>query len=383
MMDYYNLLLKKDDSIMLVKEDDKKIIQKLSKENPKKSLLYIDYAKVVTNIKRLRQKYPNLKLYYKTSSNSDELLLYLLSNMDVKFSCFNINDIAKVEKINVNAKILLSNPIITKNELEEIKNKNYFNSIEYIICDCKEQVELIKEAFTLFPKPKLILQYNSIKNDDNSRFGNTFQCLLEMIDIIQKENFSLGGMINTEASSETDFNLSNEVLNYIFTKKLHKKEVFSLFLTEHNYKFTHPSWLSVPPSLILSSSIAGNFIISMERIILKKSIEKDKSIHYHLEKGSIYDSSTYEDSPEYIPSEKFLNKTINKNERYKCDFFGPTCDSFNYIVKNHTYYSIPRFEHIIFENCGVNTISFGFHTFNGFDTSYVEKKFFNLNNLVQ
>ena len=76
-MDYYNLLLKKDDSIILVQEDDKEIIKKLSKENYKKSLLYFDYAKVVTNIKCLRQKFPNVTLYYKTSSNSDELLLYL------------------------------------------------------------------------------------------------------------------------------------------------------------------------------------------------------------------------------------------------------------------------------------------------------------------
>ena len=380
-MDYYNLLLKKDDSIILVQEDDKEIIKKLSKENYKKSLLYFDYAKVVTNIKCLRQKFPNVTLYYKTSSNSDELLLYLLSNMNVKFSCFNIHDITKVIKVNAEEKILLNNPIITKNELEDIKNKNYINNIEYIICDCKEQVELLKETFTLFPKPKLILQYNSVEKED-LKFGNTLTSLLEMIDIIQQEKFCLGGIINSESSSEKDFNLSNEILNYIISKKVHPSGGLTLLLTEHNYKFTHPALLSIPPSLILSSSIAGNFIISMERIILKKSIEKDKSIHYHLEKGSIYDSSTYEDSPEFLPSEKLINENINKNEKFKCDFFVLTCDSFNYIIKNHPYYSLPRIEHIIFENCGVDTISFGFHTFNGFDTSYVEKKYFNLNNLV-
>jgi ornithine decarboxylase len=128
----------------------------------------VDIGKVVKQVQKWNEFLPDVKPYYAVKCNPNELVLKVLSSLDVNFDCASKNEIASVMNITEDAsRIIFANPCKMSNQIKYARA----NDVDLMTFDSDHELYKIK---LYHPYSDLILRIKVDDSESVCQFGCKF-----------------------------------------------------------------------------------------------------------------------------------------------------------------------------------------------------------------
>lgn len=375
-------ILNKDDSLDIINY----FLERHQSDQP---FFIVNLAEVIKKINQWREKLPRVQAYYAIKCNPDDVIIKLMSSMEMCFDCASKNEISKVISAGVSPdKIIYANPC---KMVEQIKYARA-NDVDLMTFDSAHELYKIK---LYHPSAKLVIR---IQTDDsksrckfNCKFGVSLDQVDELLQIAKYMDLDIVGVSFHVGSGCEDENVFRTALNDC-------RKVYDM-AEEKGFKFE---------LVDIGGGFPGDSDEQFEKMshVLNSSIDeffKDKDIKFIAEPGRYFVTSAYtlitsvinkkvvknvDDNNSkhivYYLSESVygsFNNTVfdhaqlklmpfnERNEKqYDCTIYGPTCDSMDKIMINCKLPDLSIGEVIYVENMGAYTIAAS-SNFNGFPST--------------
>lgn len=159
----YNVRVYKKD------EDTFDIINSILEGNVSEEAFYIvDIGKVMKQVYKWNKLFPNIKPYYAVKCNPSEVILKVLSSLDVNFDCASKNEIAAIVNVTQDpSRIIFANPCKMSNQIKYARA----NDVDLMTFDSDHELYKIK---LYHPYSDLILRIRVDDSNSVCRFGCKF-----------------------------------------------------------------------------------------------------------------------------------------------------------------------------------------------------------------
>lgn len=368
-MDHSEISIDLSSQLILVEREEKK--KKYIKFNTKdiyeiisffistrtnnESFFIADLGEVVRKYDQWKKNLPNVEPFYAVKSNSDPMLIFVLSQLGVNFDVASKNEIAQALNYVSSKRIIYANPCKESSYIQYART----NDVDLMTFDSECELDKIK---LYHPEAKLIIR---IKVDDsgslcqfNSKFGCSFDEANYLLSYAKTSKLYVIGV---------SFHLGSNLKGKGYFEKALKmaKDVFDLAI-KYDYTFTildigggFPGESNASPSFEELAVEINNGIdiyfkdVSNLRIIaepgrffstspytfvfsiigMKKTIDNTNNEEYYLytvNNGiySCFNCIKYDyANPEILPYNERSEKT------FKSLLFGQTCDSLDVVSK--------------------------------------------------
>jgi ornithine decarboxylase len=358
----------------------------------------VDLNNVILQYNKWTTKLPNIKPYFAIKSNPDLKIIKLLYTLGCNFDCASKNEIATIFNIgNDSSKIIFANPCKIPSHIAFARD----NGVNLMTFDCVEELYKINK---INPRAELILRLCVDDSDSICKFNSKFGCKLENIDLIfrtiQELNANLVGfsfhvgsgcqnannyfkaiqdckfayVLATKYDIETikiidigggfpgsDNNLSKvtfdeicdniiQAQNRFFKQKIDSGEI--TFIAEPGRFFTECTH-----TLVMN--------------VMAKKVE-NSIVKYYLNEG-VYGSFNCLHFDHQTPQLNILplDEEIEKRPVLNSTFFGPTCDSMDFIYKDIPFRELDIGTWLYVKNFGSYTVAPSI-SFNGFGVTDFE-----------
>jgi ornithine decarboxylase len=375
---------------ILNKEDTLDIINYfLEKHQSDQPFFIVNLAEVIKKINLWREKLPRVQAYYAIKCNPDEVIIKLMSSMEMCFDCASKNEISKVISAGVSAdKIIYANPC---KMVEQIKYARA-NDVDLMTFDSAHELYKIK---LYHPSAKLVIR---IKTDDsksrckfNCKFGVGLEQVDELLQIAKYMDLDIIGVsfhVGSGCEDENVFRTAIDDCKKVYDMAKEKGFKFDIvdigggFPGDSDEKFDKMAhvinssideffkdieirFIAEPGRYFVTS--AYTLITSVINKKVVKNIDDNNSKHiiYYLSE-SVYGSfnNTVFDHAQL----KLLPFNERNEKQYDCTIYGPTCDSMDKIMINCKLPDLSIGEVIYVENMGAYTIAAS-SNFNGFPST--------------
>lgn len=371
----YNVRVYKKD------EDIVDIINSILEGNLSEEAFYIvDIGKVLKQVQKWNELLPNVKPYYAVKSNPNQLIMKILSSLDVCFDCASKNEIASVVNITEDPKrIIFANPCKMSNQIKYARA----NDVDLMTFDSDHELYKIK---LYHPYSELILR---IKVDDSesmckfgSKFGAEIDDVKRLLEIAKTLSLNVVGIsFHVGSGCKNNKQFENAIRDARTCFDIARDVGFNFKILDIGGGFEDETFEEC--STIINSSLdkykfendviaePGRFFVSSSHTLVVNVIGKkdvvdtetnEKSFVYYLNDG-MYGSFNC------IHFDHARPKICPFNERngklYKSKIFGPTCDSMDKIADDVLLPELTIGEWCYIENFGAYT-SAAASSFNGF-----------------
>ena len=367
----------------------------------------VNLSEIIKKINLWREHLPNIEPFYAVKCNPDDILLQLMTLMDLNFDCASKNEIAKVISCGVNPdKIIYANPC---KMIEQIKFARA-NDIDLMTFDSFHELYKIKLYHS---DAKLILR---IQTDDsksrcqfNCKFGVTIDDAKELLLLAKTMDLNIQGVSFHVGSGCEDENVYNTAIRDCKTVYDMAKEIgYNLAIIDIGGGFPgDDDEYFIKIADVINNSIneyfydinikfiaePGRFMVTSAYTLVTSVINKKihKTMDFRnavsespfLTEGQANTSHTDNDNKHftYYLSESVYGSFNNiifdhakiklmpfneRNEKtYSCTIYGPTCDSMDKIETNCELPDLSIGETVFIQNMGAYTLAAA-SSFNGF-----------------
>ncbi len=378
----YNVRVYKKD------EDIVDIINSILEGNMSEEAFYIfDIGKVIKQVQKWNEILPMVKPFYAVKCNPNELILKILSSLDVNFDCASKNEIAAVTNITDDPeRIIFANPCKMSNQIKFARA----NDVNLMTFDSDHELYKIK---LYHPYSKLVLRIRVDDSQSVCQFGCKFgveidevQRLLEIAKALSLNvvgvSFHVGsGCKNSQqfrnaiGNARKCFDIADTLgINFTlldigggFEEETFEEtsEVIKDALKESRFEDEEVTIIAEPGRFFVSSShtLVVNVIGKKDRI----TEDGEKMFVYYLNDG-MYGSFNCIHFDHAVPVISPFNERDGK--LYKSKIFGPTCDSMDKIAEEAMLPELTIGEWCYIENFGAYTCAAA-SAFNGFTSTQV------------
>ncbi len=353
------------------------INQTLEGNTTEEAFYIVDIGKIVRQVQKWNDHLPNVKPFYAVKCNPSELVLKVLSSLDVNFDCASKNEIAAVVGItNDPTRIIFANPCKMSNQIKYARA----NDVDLLTFDSDNELYKIK---LYHPYSRLVIR---IRVDDSSsvcRFGCKFgidpcdaRRLLEIAKTLSLNvvgvSFHVGsGCKDPElyrkaiTDAKSVFNVAMELGMKFDTLDIGGGFEDSSFEATATVINESISEIFSGDSNVTCIAEPGRFFVSSSHtlvvnVIGKKNVEN--GFVYYLNDG-MYGSFNCVHFDHAHPVVCPFNE--RDGQRYKSVIFGPTCDSMDKISDEVLLPELAIGEWCYVENFGAYTCAAA-SGFNGF-----------------
>lgn len=375
---------------ILNKEDSLDIINYfLEKHQSDQPFFIVNLAEVIKKINLWREKLPSVQAYYAIKCNPDEVIIKLMSSMEMCFDCASKNEISKVISADVLPdKIIYANPC---KMVEQIKYARA-NDVDLMTFDSAHELYKIK---LYHPSAKLVIR---IQTDDsksrckfNCKFGVGLDQVDELLQIAKYMELDIVGVSFHVGSGCEDENVFRTALNdckKVYDMAQEKGFNFELidigggFPGDSDEKFDKMAqvinssideffsnidikFIAEPGRYFVTSAYTLITSVINKKVVKNCDDNNSKHIIYYLSE-SVYGSfnNTVFDHAQI----KLLPFNERNEKQYDCTIYGPTCDSMDKIMINCKLPDLSIGEVIYVENMGAYTVAAS-SNFNGFPST--------------
>jgi ornithine decarboxylase len=346
----------------------------------------VDIGKVVKQVQKWNEFLPDVKPYYAVKCNPNELVLKVLSSLDVNFDCASKNEIASVMNITEDAsRIIFANPCKMSNQIKYARA----NDVDLMTFDSDHELYKIK---LYHPYSDLILR---IKVDDSEsvcqfgcKFGVDVDDVKKLLEIAKTLSLNVVGIsFHVGSGCKNNKQFENAIRDARICFDIAKDVGFNFKILDIGGGFEdgtfeesaqvikdaiYKNFPSSPPEEeIRIIAEPGRFFVSPSHTLVVNVIGKkdttdrdtgEKTFVYYLNDG-MYGSFNCVHFDHAKPLICPFNERDGK--RYKSKIFGPTCDSMDKISDEVLLPELAIGEWCYIENFGAYTCAAA-STFNGF-----------------
>jgi diaminopimelate decarboxylase len=344
----------------------------------------VNLKEVIKKINLWREKLPLVEPFYAVKCNPDDIIIRLMSSMDLGFDCASKNEIARVVSAGaVPEKIIFANPCKMTEQIKYARS----NDIDMMTFDSSHELYKIK---LYHPSAKLVIRIQTDDSKSRCRFNCKFGVSLDQVnDLLHQAKFMELDIIGVSfhvGSGCEDSNVYYTALQdckkvYDMAKEygfnLNTIDIGGGFPGDNDETFVEMANIINRGISDIFNGIEINFIAEPGRyfvtsaytfvtsVINKKVVKEEKEtkhIIYYLSE-SVYGSfnNTVFDHAEI----KLLPFNERNEKQYDCTVYGPTCDSMDKITEKCKLPDLSIGEVIYIENMGAYTIAAS-SNFNGF-----------------
>ena len=346
----------------------------------------VDIGKVVKQVQKWNEFLPDVKPYYAVKCNPNELVLKVLSSLDVNFDCASKNEIASVMSITEDAsRIIFANPCKMSNQIKYARA----NDVDLMTFDSDHELYKIK---LYHPYSDLILR---IRVDDSEsvcqfgcKFGVDVDDVKKLLEIAKTLSLNVVGIsFHVGSGCKNNKQFENAIRDARICFDIAKDVGFNFKILDIGGGFEDDTFeesaqvikdaisknfpSSSPEEEIRIIAEPGRFFVSPSHTLVVNVIGKkdttdrdtgEKTFVYYLNDG-MYGSFNCVHFDHAKPLICPFNERDGK--RYKSKIFGPTCDSMDKISDEVLLPELAIGEWCYIENFGAYTCAAA-STFNGF-----------------
>jgi ornithine decarboxylase len=346
----------------------------------------VDIGKVVKQVQKWNEFLPDVKPYYAVKCNPNELVLKVLSSLDVNFDCASKNEIASVMSITEDAsRIIFANPCKMSNQIKYARA----NDVDLMTFDSDHELYKIK---LYHPYSDLILR---IRVDDSEsvcqfgcKFGVDVDDVKKLLEIAKTLSLNVVGIsFHVGSGCKNNKQFENAIRDARICFDIAKDVGFNFKILDigggiEDDTFEESAQVikdaisknfpsSSPEEEIRIIAEPGRFFVSPSHTLVVNVIGKkdttdrdtgEKTFVYYLNDG-MYGSFNCVHFDHAKPLICPFNERDGK--RYKSKIFGPTCDSMDKISDEVLLPELAIGEWCYIENFGAYTCAAA-STFNGF-----------------
>lgn len=346
----------------------------------------VNLSEIIHKINLWRDYLPEIEPFYAVKCNPDEIVLNLMSSMDLSFDCASKNEIAKVIACDTNSeKIIYANPC---KMVEQIKYARA-NDVDLMTFDSFHELYKIK---LYHASAKLIVR---IQTDDsksrckfNCKFGIAISEVKELLQQAKLMELDIQGVsfhVGSGCEDETVYNTALKDCRQVFD--IAKELGFNMSIIDigggfpgdndeyfikmtnvinsakHEYfkEFDTVKFIAEPGRFFVTS--AYTLVTSViNKKIVKNNETDEKHLIYYLSE-SVYGSfnNTIFDHAKI----KLMPFNERNEKTFDCTVYGPTCDSMDKIGSDIQLPDLSIGEVVFIENMGAYTLAAA-SNFNGF-----------------
>ena len=298
------------------------------------------------NIVQFKNKFPG-KLIYSVKANPSELVLKLMKNCGVKsYDVASIKEIQTVYNVLDNVRLYFMNTVKSRSSIREAYFK--YNIKDFSLDTIDELNKILEE--TLYAKDlnlhlRLSIPNNFSKINLSSKFGATVKEAKSILEEMRKIpckvgiSFHTGSQCMNPKAYQTAIKISNEVIKkngaiidyfnvgggfpakYPGSKILPLTEYFSVI----NKEFKK---LGLPKKVKLMAEPGRCLVADSMNLNVKVNLRKfnflyiNDGVH-----GSLYDAGVHK----FKHSVNIINRKVPYKKLFPFSFFGPTCDSSDFM----------------------------------------------------
>jgi ornithine decarboxylase len=345
----------------------------------------VNLKEVIKKINLWREHLPDVEPFYAVKCNPDDIIIRLMTSMDLGFDCASKNEIARVVSSGAPPeKIIFANPCKMTEQIKFARS----NDIDMMTFDSSHELYKIK---LYHPSAKLIIRIQTDDSKSRCKFNCKFGASLDQVkDLLQQAKFMELDIVGVsfhvgsgcedenvyytalqdckkvyDIAADLDFNLSTidigggfpgdndeafvkmaDVINKGISEIFTAKDIDVSFIAE-------PGRFFVTSAYTLVTSVINKKIIKNE---------DEKHIIYYLSE-SVYGSFNNTIFDHAVITLLPFNERNEK--QYNCTVYGPTCDSMDKIMNHSKLPDLSIGEVIYIENMGAYTIAAS-SNFNGF-----------------
>jgi len=363
----------------------------------------VDLNKIVDQYNKWTTKLPNIKPYFAIKSNPDYNIIKLLSVLGCNFDCASKNEIATIFNIvNDSSRIIFANPCKISSHISFSRD----NGVNLMTFDCVEELLKINK---IHPGAELVLRLCVDDSDSICKFNSKFGCKLENVDLIfktiQELNANLVGLsFHVGSGCQNANNYFKAIQDCKFAYVLaNKYGINSIKIIDIGGGF--PGSDGTTENKVTFDEICDNIIQAQNRFfkqkidsgeisfiaepgryftesthtlvinVIAKKVE-NSVIKYYLNEG-VYGSFNCMHFDHQRPqlnvlplNENNMNE-IEKRPILNSTFFGPTCDSMDYLYKDIPFRELDIGTWLYVKNFGSYTVAPSI-TFNGFGVTDIK-----------
>ena len=346
----------------------------------------VNLKEVIQKINLWREHLPSVEPFYAVKCNPDEIIIKLMSSMDLGFDCASKNEIAKVISAGVPPeKIIFANPCKMTEQIKYSRS----NDVDLMTFDSSHELYKIK---LYHPGAKLVIRIQTDDSKSRCKFNSKFGVSLDQVkELLQQAKFMdlniMGVSFHVGSGCEDENVYKTALMDCRKVYDMAKELSFDINLIDigggmpgdDNEKFirmagvinsgieeyfndTNVSFISEPGRFFVTSAYTMVTSVINKKIIKNSDNIDDKHIVYYLSEGvygsfnnKIFDHAKIELLPFNERNEK----------QYDCTIWGPSCDSFDCIGTNCKLPDLSIGEVIYVLNQGAYTLASS-SNFNGF-----------------
>ena len=376
-----DLSLLQEYNVRVYKKDEDIINNILEGNNSEEAFYIVDVGKVIKQVQIWNDLLPDIKPYYAVKCNPNELVLKVLSSLDVNFDCASKNEIATVVSITGDpSRIIFANPCKMSNQIKYARA----NDVDLMTFDSHHELYKIK---LYHPYSDLILR---IKVDDSQslckfgcKFGANLDEVEKLLEIAKTLSLNVIGISFHVGSGCKD--------NQQYVKAIEDSKKCFDIAHKLGMKFTvldigggFENETFEECAKVIRESIEknfgemelrviaepGRFFVSSSHTLVVNIIGKKDNINEDGEKEFVYylnDGMYGSFNCIHFDHQKPIICPFNERDgkRYRSKIFGPTCDSMDKIDDDAFLPELAIGEWCYIENFGAYTCAAA-STFNGF-----------------
>lgn len=392
----------------LINENDIKILNKsldifdivsifLENNQSEDPFLVVNLGDVIRQFKKWEYYLPRITPFYAVKCNNDELILKLLSHLGCGFDCASKNEIGKVIGMGVDpAKIIYANPCKMVSQIRFARA----HDCDLLVFDSEHELYKIKLYHS---EAKLLLRIKTDDKDSVCKFSCKFGAELDEVEGLLKiaKNLDLNvtgiafhvgsNCMNSESYKNairdskkafdigTTLDLKMNMLDIgggfpgVDSAQVNFEDIAKKINEGLDEFFSDISDLKViaePGRFFVASS--NTLVVSVVNKKVKRCpVTNEKIITYFLNDG-VYGTWSNIPMDHFSINESNLIPFNERNEKkYKCQIWGPTCDSIDKITESIQLPNLEIGQNLICINMGsYSQATFpGTVGFNGFNTA--------------
>jgi ornithine decarboxylase len=349
----------------------------------------VNLAEVIKKINQWREKLPKVQAYYAIKCNPDDIIIKLMSSMDMCFDCASKNEISKVISAGVSPNnIIYANPC---KMVEQIKYARA-NDVDLMTFDSAHELYKIK---LYHPSAKLVIR---IQTDDsksrckfNCKFGVGLDQVDELLQIAKYMDLDIVGIsfhVGSGCEDENVFRTAIGDCKKVYDMAKEKGFNFELidigggFPGDSDEKFDRMAqvinssideffkdinveFIAEPGRYFVTAAYTLVTSVINKKVVKNEDDNNSKHIVYYLSE-SVYGS--FNNTVFDHATLKLMPFNERNEKQYDCTIYGPTCDSIDKIMINCKLPDLSIGEVIYVENMGAYTIAAS-SNFNGFPST--------------
>ncbi len=349
----------------------------------------VNLAEVIKKINQWREKLPKVQAYYAIKCNPDDIIIKLMSSMDMCFDCASKNEISKVISAGVSPNnIIYANPC---KMVEQIKYARA-NDVDLMTFDSAHELYKIK---LYHPSAKLVIR---IQTDDsksrckfNCKFGVGLDQVDELLQIAKYMDLDIVGIsfhVGSGCEDENVFRTAIGDCKKVYDMAKDKGFNFELidigggFPGDSDEKFDRMAqvinssideffkdinveFIAEPGRYFVTAAYTLVTSVINKKVVKNEDDNNSKHIVYYLSE-SVYGS--FNNTVFDHATLKLMPFNERNEKQYDCTIYGPTCDSIDKIMINCKLPDLSIGEVIYVENMGAYTIAAS-SNFNGFPST--------------